>query len=418
MKTTLRLHVGILRILAIAAWAASTVAVANHFILPCGGDCATGRWTAAASMSVPRVGHTATLLRTGKVLVAGGHMFAASPSHVLDSAELYDPVTGTWSLTGTMGATRSYHTATMLPDGRVLVTGGLDALRTTATSEIYDPATGAWTLTGAMLTPRYWFDAAALPDGRVLVAGGYGEDILATAELYDPVTGRWAATGSLNRPRLGLTLTSLDDGTVLAVRGSDSDDLGTMIRSAELYDARTGTWTMAGDSGFGSILHTATRLRSGDVLVSGGFGEASGTRYVALTVLYRPTTGEWIRVGDAPVPMNAHAAALLADGQLLLVGGALAARFDPAMDHAYHGVSASYASDGMNWRRGADTLVARRGATLTVLPDETVLLVGGTAIGSQSPPDVLVTAERFLPAESRRAKSPGIVKVPRPISVP
>ncbi len=151
------------------------------------------------SMIQGRAGHTATLLRDGRVLVAGGYNEIE-----IASSELYDPASATWTNTGRLAIGRQNHTATLLPNGMVLVAGGTDRSGlTTASAELYNPATGAWTPTGSLLHDRALHTATLLAGGRVLVAGGSGSSgFVASAELYDPATGVWTATGRLANPAL------------------------------------------------------------------------------------------------------------------------------------------------------------------------------------------------------------------------
>ena len=150
-------------------------------------DPASGTWTATGSLNTARYQHTATLLPNGKVLVAGG---INSGIGYLTSAELYDPATGTWTTTGSLNTARYHHTATLLPNGKVLVTGGvLQQLGYLSSAELYDPASGTWTTTGPLNTARDLHTATLLPNGKVLVAGGYNGSYLASAELYDVSLG-------------------------------------------------------------------------------------------------------------------------------------------------------------------------------------------------------------------------------------
>ena len=166
------------------------------------------------------------------VLVAGGF---DSTSNASASAELYDPASGTWTSTGNLNTARALHTATLLPSGMVLVAGGHDgptfapSFEVLSSAELYDPASGTWTVTGSLNTARYLHTATLLPNGMVLVAAGYRFDFLASAELYDPASGTWTLTGSLNTTRYLHTATLLPNGMVLVAAGFPPSS------SAELY---------------------------------------------------------------------------------------------------------------------------------------------------------------------------------------
>jgi hypothetical protein len=165
-------------------------------VQPCAG--APFVFEETGSLANARSAHTATLLPNGKVLAAGG----AGNESDLTSAELYDPASGTWATTGSLPGARSDHTATLLANGKVLVAGGIGPRATSslASAHLYDPATGTWTSTGRLATARYGHTATLLPSGKVLVAGGYGDgsgNRLASAELYDPASGTWPTTGHL-----------------------------------------------------------------------------------------------------------------------------------------------------------------------------------------------------------------------------
>ncbi len=142
----------------------------------------SGTWMTTGSLSVARFSHTATLLPNGKVLVAGG----ASSTGNMTLAELYDPNSGTWTPTGSMTVGRAGHTATLLPNGKVLVAGGLVGPTILQSAELYDPSSGTWTPTGSMSVARFSHTATLLPNGKVLVAGGAGSSgfAMASAELY------------------------------------------------------------------------------------------------------------------------------------------------------------------------------------------------------------------------------------------
>ena len=150
-------------------------------------DPTTGTWTATGPLNYAREDHTATLLLNGKVLVAGG----SGPGGFAANAELYDPASGTWSVTGSLNAPRHLHTATLLPNGKVLVAGGQDAENIAEVyggAELYDPATGTWSVTAFLNTGRWYHTATLLANGKVLIAAGADPNFfpLSSAELYDP----------------------------------------------------------------------------------------------------------------------------------------------------------------------------------------------------------------------------------------
>jgi len=195
-------------------------------------DPSTGTFTQTGSMVVGRFLHTATLLQNGKVLIVGGAL--TSTSNPDATAEVYDPATGIFSKTGAMATAREQHTATLLADGRVLIVGGATSrgtgdLQATATVEVYDPSTGSFSVTGSMAAARIYHTATLLPSGKVLVAGGGDEN--STAEVYDSATGSFSITGGMEIGRSGHTATLLPNGSVLVAGGGMFDGLA----SAELY---------------------------------------------------------------------------------------------------------------------------------------------------------------------------------------
>jgi N-acetylneuraminic acid mutarotase len=227
------------------------------------------------------------LLQNGEVLVAGGYNENAT-SPFLSSAELYNPTTGTWTTTGSLHSARIYDTMTLLTSGQVLVAGGYNtgatAINILATAELYNPATGKWTLTGKMHTPRTGHAAALLASGQVLVAAGENySSSLTSAELFNPTSGTWTLTGSLHAARNQHTATLLANGQVLVAGGQNGTSF---VASAELYNPATAAWTTTGRLNTARIEDTATRLASGQVLVAGG--QDSNYNYLASAELYTP----------------------------------------------------------------------------------------------------------------------------------
>lgn len=288
-------------------------------------DPATGTWTATPPMNAGhRGGHIVVLLPNGKVLVAGGQWPGTAYS---TTAELYDPATNTWTLTGAMNQNRGNGpAATLLPNGKVLVAGGsgdyptFPHQRANSSAELYDPATGSWTLTGSMGTARDSHAQVLLPNGKVLAAAGGtgGGGATATAEVYDPATGSWSPTGSMLRSRTHPLTSSLllPNGKVLVAGGDASgEDSG-----AELYDPVAGTWAPTGDMTSRRSFHTLALLPNGKVLAVGGF-HVPPPYYIGTTELYDPATGVW-----SPEPSMTRARAfgtstVLQDGRVLAAGG-------------------------------------------------------------------------------------------------
>jgi hypothetical protein len=268
-------------------------------------DPSTGTFSTTGNMNVGRSTHTATLLNNGKVLVAGGGYGGSS---YLASAELYDPSTGTFSTTGSMNVGRNVGTATLLKDGKVLVVGGF---RGFSSAELYDPSTGTWSTTGSMNVGHHSHTATLLKNGKVLVAGGDNVNgySLASAELYDPSTGTFSTTGSMNVGRTLPAATLLKDGKVLVVGGSGG------ARTAELYDPSTGTFSTTGSMKFYRCGHTATLLNNGKVLVAGSGEDPTSAE------LYDPSTGTFSTTGSMNVGRWLHTATLLKDGKVLVVAG-------------------------------------------------------------------------------------------------
>ncbi len=308
-------------------------------------DAATGSFTASALMSVGRAAHTATLLRNGKVLIAGGAT-CASPSvgelfdsgDIVGTAEVFDPAASAFAPTGSMSTPRQSHTATLLPDGKVLIAGGDDnSGLTLASAELYDPVSGTFTPTGMMHKPRIGHSATLLSNGKVLVAGGYAPcspgciDLPDnTAELYDPSTGTFTTTGSLLVSRAIHTATLLTSGLVLIAGGDFCGLSGAGAGSecapedgtneAELYDPATGAFAQTGIMTIARVLQSATLLSDGTVLVTGGEGaDTGGVTFIA--DLYFPSTRSFGATGSMAGARAFHTATLLASGMVLVTGG-------------------------------------------------------------------------------------------------
>lgn len=288
---------------------------------------------------------TATRLGDGRVLVAGGCCQGALnfkpyvPDGLL-SAEIYDPKDNSWLPTGSMATPRQGHTATLLATGEVLVTGGgadSDPAKLSSSAEIFDPdakdpdtgAMGAWRHAGTMTHVRVYATASLLPSGQVLVAGGAGHAVadgcevfcheppLASVEIYTPgpegSPGTWSPGADMSAVRLLHTATGLAGGRIL-VAGSESGGAG-----AELYDPGSGTWTTTGPMTVQRSRHTATLLAGGTVLVAGGNTPRAG----ASAELFDPASGTWSPTTSMGEGRFNHTAALVdPDAPICRRGGA------------------------------------------------------------------------------------------------
>jgi uncharacterized protein YjbI with pentapeptide repeats len=398
-------------------------------------DPATGSFMAvAATMQMPRWYHQATRLADGTVLLAGGYHTSTNISG--EDAEIYNPLTGTFTATGNVTSSLPGAGATLLgsgkvltvyspstssngnlytpnpnpalgatnpadsvsapnkhfdcamaatPDGLVVVAGGDSS---NPTVDIYYPTdppfqTTGFILTGNMGTSRSGFIATRLATWKVLVAGGLnGSALVNSAELYDPAAGTFAPTGNMVTARTAHTATLLHNGKVLITGGSDSSL--NAIATAELYDPAAGTFTSTGSMNTGRFNHTATLLPDGRVLITGGYlGPALAADSTA--EIYDPAGGVFTSLGDHMTVARAeHAATLLKNGKVLLVGGIGSPNFNSSAD-LYDPATGTFIATGSMG-------TARRRATATLLDNGNVLVAGGNNTGGS-----INTAEIYSP---------------------
>ena len=394
--------------------------------LPGGGAEASSGWANAGSLIQARAGHTATILPDGRVLIVGGER-SRSNANSLSSAEIYDPRTNSWSSGPAMNLGRRGHTATVLPSGQILVVGGdtvQPGMPASATNsvELFDAATNTWRIGATTSLGREHHTATILPDGRVLIVGGETTDpatgqprVLASAELYDPQMNSWSQVGDLGRPLVGHTATVLPDGRVVVSGGETlaADGQRDVTPAVEIFDPSSGSWTETGSLTTGRAGHTANLLPDGRILITGGQTALTrGNRFQfvatgaamapsATAEIFDPQTGTWQPVASLGVPRIGHSATLLPSGQLLVVGGyapdgttplGTAERYDPAT----------------NVWSSANMPTPRAEHTATLLADGSVLIVGGKG----DPATYISQVDRYTPRTTVPSATPTATLAP------
>jgi hypothetical protein len=273
-------------------------------------DPASDTWSPTGPMVVSRSLGTASLLPSGKVLLAGG--IAADTGHSTTRTELYDPLTNSWSATAVMAVQRSSHAAALLQSGKVLVAGGQNASGYIATAELYDPVADHWDMAAPMEAGYAGPHAALLVNGKVLLAGGstFGDG---RGELYDPAANRWSNAGTAARNTQ--TATRLADGRILTTGQG---------KEAHLYDPTTNHWSVAASTLQDRELPTAALLADGRVLVSGGSTTLAGQQlWLTSAEIYDPASNRWSPAGCMGQARWEHTATLLPSKKVLIAGGDL-----------------------------------------------------------------------------------------------
>jgi len=334
------------------------IAIAVVATIAAAGQGGSGGFNPTGNMNAARENHTATLLSNGEVLVTGGDN---NTDGYLASAELYSPATGRWTLTNNMTEPRSGHEAVRLPNGQVLVAGGLNATTygqaPLASAELYNPATGTWTKTGSMITGRESFALILLANGEVLAAGGFSNGPISNAELYNPATGAWTSTGSMNG---GVN----NDAAVLLPNGE-------VFASNDLYNPTTGTWTKTSSPPVCGCAPIAL-LQNGDVWTAGNVQGES---------FYDPSTNQWTTFSSPPctqLHQNCEAAAAtLGSGKVLVAGGVTYVNARPYPIAETNGLAALFDPSTLTWASTGNLKKDRIGETMTVLLNGQALVAGG-----------------------------------------
>jgi hypothetical protein len=305
---------------------------------------------------------------------------------------------------GEMVERREYHTATLLPNGEVLVAGGISRCtldeastyvcedKVLASAEIFDPSTNEFRSTGDMSEPRVYHSATLLPNGKVLIVG-----LSAVAELYDPVTGQFTPTGRMSRSRSEHQATLLPSGLVLVTGGEDFPGSGGMVAAAEIYDPATGSFSPVGNMTVGRKSHTATLLADGRVLIAGGSTYVGGQCNVSAPAeIFDSATGNFTALPNSEITRESHSATLLGDGRVLLAGGT------PACTYSGLPVAQLFDPQTNTMSPLISMTDGRRDHTATLLPDGTVLLTGGNL-------PFLGSAEVFDPQNETLTATPNLL---------
>jgi N-acetylneuraminic acid mutarotase len=345
------------------------------------------RWTSTGTMNTGRVNHTASVLKSGEVLVAGG----SSGGSAMAGAELYDPIGGTWSSTASMAGARASHTASMLESGEILVAGGFVNNGLLSSAELYDPTTMSWKPAGSLMSARSDHTASVLNlnlnTRKVLVAGGFGSTkALASAELYDPVSNAWSPTADMSVARYDHAASVLPSGRVLVAGGVGASSAN--LSSAEEYDPTgpTPKWELPTTMSVGRHYFTATSLLNGSVLVAGGL---DGSITIPYAELYDPAARAWTPAASMQTPRAYHTATKLEDGRVLIAGGTIFVGPTPSTPLSSAELyDPSVLPPGNPWSATAGLQAARHAHTASLLSSGKVLVAGGA-------PGPLVSAELY-----------------------
>lgn len=331
-----------------------------------------GIYTPLSPLSTPRVGPTATTLRNGSVLVAGGHNGQAYEA----SSEIFDPVAKNFAAGPSMSVPRMFHSATLLRDGTVLIAGGVTTNSLfVASAEVFHPSNGAFTPVNNMTMRRGEHTATLLNDGRVLFIGGVtdGGVRVSSAEVFDPASNAFFPAGSLTQARDMHTATKMADGRVLVTGGYTGDAVGQTMASAEIFDPSTNSFSSAGSMPTTRATHIAGLLPDGKVLIAGGIqhwfycGQS-----LQSSLLFDPSTNTFTTGPSMTMPRHLATPATISEGSLIVMSG-------DKNCTGYQANSEIYDVATQTFRPLSSISVGVVYATSAILRNGNILVVGGTS---------------------------------------
>ena len=297
-------------------------------------DVSTGLFTSTDSMKDARFYHTSVTLADNKVLVIGG---MTGLSGTLHTCEIYNPATETWARTGNMNYHRFYHTSTLLDDGRVLVAGGYgishagllaqnESPAYLDSCEIYDPGTETWSTTDSLAVARNQHGATLLSGGNVLVAGGmnkswtYENESLDSVEIFDTGTDTWSEVASMNYKRDNVNVILMPDSKVFVSNGSWGGDRS-YANTCEVYDPGADTWTQKSNLIYTRHYHLAELMDSNQIIAIGGYDYSSTGGIVGQTEIYNISSNTWSVTDSTEKPVVFHTVTKVDSNNILILGG-------------------------------------------------------------------------------------------------
>lgn len=347
-------------------------------------------WELMGELEFGRWGHTATLLQNDAILVVGGRKRLSFRRASVVNGEILPLGSTEWATTSRFNWERTFHTASLLPDGRVLVAGGTGRIvlkegeeeplfrgnKDLNSAEIYDPKTDEWENAPDMAYKKQLAQAITLEDGRVMIIGGRsGVSTLSSVEAYDPEENSWTELESMTQSRMSHSAVKLIDNRILVTGGMESVTMGDTLSSSEIYDPLKNSWLKVADLTRARLGHRSTLLPDGRILVTGGTTVVEGDLLGPETTaeIYDPILNKWSLIATDLVARKDHSAVLIPGGKVILIGGG---------DPIGAGVLPieSYDIENNEWSVISNLPEGRNLLTATTLRDGSIMIIGGGTV--------------------------------------